>query len=390
MTSKGMVNRREFVAAAGVAGGLAWLGGCGGIPGGTPDAYEVAVLGDTHFDAEPESVYHSHYDESNKYAQIQHEEFRRNGEMWRKRCRDLLVASARIAHEQKTDFVLQLGDIIQGDCDDVPTHKKMLDDCIRMLRAPYPSGIPFLTVVGNHDFRGKGAKEAYYQFAEPFMTAEVGRLGGEGLKCADLQPAVAVKYPAFSFRKGPDLWVFCHFETQNLQPIIDLIAADPGARHVFLVTHGPFSADDSRFFRWRLGGGNRCDALRPRLYELLSRRHAVVLSGHSHTTTYWRHENRFGSFCEFTANSVWAKPELATGEPIHGDPKDYGVLTMSQLEGEKLADYRHALDFFRPGLKGYFFSKAAGHYRLQVEAGKVEMAFYPGATRTPARTFRLA
>ena len=85
--------------------------------------YAVALLGDTHYDAEPESVYHSHYDESNRWAKIQHEEFRRNGEMWRARCRELLASSARLAHEQETLFVLQLGDIIQGDCDHVPTHK---------------------------------------------------------------------------------------------------------------------------------------------------------------------------------------------------------------------------------------------------------------------------
>ena len=38
--------------------------------GAARGAYTVAVLGDTHFDAAPESVYHSHYDESNRYAKV--------------------------------------------------------------------------------------------------------------------------------------------------------------------------------------------------------------------------------------------------------------------------------------------------------------------------------
>ena len=82
-----MMDRRQFVRTAGVAAGAAWLGGCrtAGFRGVSEisgaDAYSVAILGDTHFDAEPESVYHSHYDESNKWAKVQHEEFRRNGEM---------------------------------------------------------------------------------------------------------------------------------------------------------------------------------------------------------------------------------------------------------------------------------------------------------------------
>ena len=76
--------------------------------------YAVALLGDTHYDAEPESVYHSHYDESNRWAKIQHEEFRRNGEMWRGRCRDLVAAAGALARAEPTRFVLQIGDLVQG------------------------------------------------------------------------------------------------------------------------------------------------------------------------------------------------------------------------------------------------------------------------------------
>ena len=375
------MTRRQFVQAAGMAAGSAWLAGCEATSPGLerldgPDAYSVAVLGDTHFDAEPESVYHSHYDESNKWAKIQHEEFRRNGEMWRARCRELLMSSARLAHEQETRFILQLGDIIQGDCDHVPTHKKMLDDCIKMLRDPYPAGLPFLTVVGNHDFRGKGAWDAYFQFAEPFMSREIGK---------------TVKYPAFSFRQGKDLWVFCNFETKDLNPIADLIDADPAARRVFLVTHGPFTAFEcGGSYRWRLGGRKASEASRPRLYETLSRRHAVVLSGHTHTTNFYRHENRFGGFSEFTVNSVWAKPELATGVPIQDKAADYGKLGLARIAAEKRADLTRELDFFRPGLKEYFYNNGAGHYRLDVSDAAVTMAFYPGAATEPARTFKLA
>lgn len=379
-----MMNRRQFVKTAGVAAGATWLSGCMTADRGAwraanedgADAYSVSILGDTHFDAEPESVYHSHYDESNKWAKIQHEEFRRNGEMWRARCRELLASSARLAYEQDTRFILQLGDIIQGDCDDVPTHKKMLDDCIKMLREPYPANLPFLTVVGNHDFRGKGAWDAYFQFAEPFMSREIGK---------------EVKYPEFSFRLGRDLWVFCNFETKDLNPIADLIDADPEARRVFLVTHGPFTTFEcGGSYRWRLGGRKDCEASRPRLYETLSRRHAIVLSGHTHTTNFYRHENRFGGFSEFTANSVWAKPELATGVPIQDKAADYGKLGISRVAPEKRADYTRELDFFRSGLKEYFYNNGAGHYRLDVSDAAVTMSFYPGAACEPARTFRLA
>ena len=376
------VSRRGFIERAGTWAGMTCLSPCLRSFAGNGDGYSVAILGDTHYDAEPEGVYHSHYDESNKYAKIQHSEFRRNGEMWRTRCPRLLASSAELSHAKDTRFVLQLGDIIQGDCDDAPTHRKMLDDCIRRLRAPYPKGLPFLTVIGNHDFRGKGARAAYLDFAEPFMANEIAKLTG-------VAKGAAAKYPAFSFRAGGDLWVFCDFETKNLQPIIDSIESDASARHVFLVTHGPFTTADSGSFRWRLGGRKECAALRPKLYEVLSRRRAIVLSGHTHTTAFYRHENEFGGFCELTVNSVWAKPDMATGEPVCSSVEKYGAMNLARHKGDILEDFKSELGFFRSGLREYFFNLGAGHYRLDVSGDSVVAAFYPGDAKVPAREFKL-
>lgn len=379
---KGMMNRRQFAKMVGAAAGTAWLGGCRaadffGVSSASDgdSSYSVAILGDTHFDAEPSSVYHSHYAEASKGSKVHYDEFRRNGEMWRKRCRELLASSARLAHERKTRFILQLGDIIQGDCDHAPTHKKMLEDCIRTLRAPYPENLPFLSVVGNHDFRGKGAWDTYFQFMEPFISREIGK---------------DVKYPAFSFRQGKDLWVFCNFEIKDLDPVSDLIDADPAARRVFLVTHGPFTTFEcSKSFRWRLGGKAECAASRPRLYETLSRRHAVVLSGHTHSTNFYRHENKFGGFSEFTVNCVWAKPKQATCEPVQDKASEYGRIGLERIAADRREDLESELDFFRPGLKEYFFNRGAGHYRLDVSDDAVTMAFYPGSALAPARRFML-
>lgn len=354
-------------------GGLYLYGN--GLARGCRSAYSVAILGDTHYDAEPESAYHSHYDESNRWAKVQHAEFRRNGEMWRGRCRDLVAASARLAREKPTDFVLQLGDLVQGDCDDVPTHKRMLDDCIRTLCAPYPAGLPFLTVAGNHDVRGKGARQAYFEFAEAYLSRQLGR---------------PVKYPVLSFRWGGDLWVLCDFEARDLAPLIAALEAVPDARHTFVVTHGPFTPSECGYSAWRLAGSGKCDARRPELYRILSRRHAIVLSGHTHTTAWFRHENEFGGFTEFTANSVWAKPELATAEPVCEDAAEYGrrVAAMGLPDGERAA-FDAAAKEFRPGLRGYYLSLGAGHARLNVSETEVTVDYYPGATDVPARTFRM-
>ena len=56
-----VMNRRQFVKTAGMAAGAAYVAGCETTFPGLenmegPDTYSVAILGDTHFDAEPESA----------------------------------------------------------------------------------------------------------------------------------------------------------------------------------------------------------------------------------------------------------------------------------------------------------------------------------------------
>lgn len=390
------IERRDFIIGSLTSlGSLAFLnGGCNTISSALVDeikneadanaiAYSVAVLGDTHYDTAPESVYHAHYDESNPHSKIQHLEFRRNGEMWRERCPRLLASSAALAHRNKTDFILQLGDMIQGDCDHIPTHQKMLDDCIKMLKKPYPDDMPFLTVVGNHDFRGKGARKAYFDFAHPFMTKELEKLTGEKLN-------KQLTYPIISFRKGPDLWILCHFEKADLNEICDIIDGDSSARHVFVVSHGPFTTyANTRSYRWRLGGSARALKSRERLFATLMKRRGIVLSGHTHSTTCYHFENGAGSFCEFTGNSVWTEKSPVDATPKSSTPEEYvpsGRILDTMKNGE---DYLSEINFFKPFLKEYYDTRAAGHYRLKVAGDSVEMEFYPCDETKPGRIFKL-
>ena len=372
-----MMNRREVL--SGLAMGALAASGCRSILKGGRD-YSVSVLGDTHFDAEPDSVYHAHYKNEGKPEwlwKVQRQEFARNGEMWRERCRRMLAASGKVAAAHpETDFVLQLGDVIQGDCDDAATHVKMLDDCIRMLRAPYPKDLPFLTVVGNHDFRGEGAWDAYFGFIEPFLSRELGE---------------RVKYPAFSFRRGPDAWIFCHFEAAELTDLIRLIDSARDARHIFLVTHGPFTPGESTNWRWRLGGSDYAGRFyREQLLETLLRNKVIVLSGHTHQIAWWRFADRRGAYSEFTVNSVWKAPEIATVEPLASTPAQYGETTLAALKnGEKANEYAADIAPFKAILKDYFFTRGAGHFRLAVSDTRVAMECYPGDATAPARTFIL-
>lgn len=339
--------------------------------------YSVAILGDLHYDAEPDSVYHSHYARAGKAAlDTRRKEFVRNGEMWRKRCKDLVRSNAEITRRRGAAFVLQLGDIVQGDCDDPPTHKKMLGDAVSMLKGIYPKGMPFLTVVGNHDFRGAGARKVYFEFADELLTGELG---------------FKVSYPAFAVRHGPDCWIFCDFESCEIAKITQLVESASWARHIFLVTHGPFTIPESVHWKWRLGGNVPNPDARAALADALLKNHAVVISGHSHKVSYWRIENERGWYTELTVNSVWEEPGLATAEPIESTPEEYGSYAAKLMNesGKKanVASYLKEIEPVKRDLKEFFFNTGAGHFFLNVGEKDVSIDYYPGAAKTPARTF---
>lgn len=394
-----LLTRRGFLKGAAAGGAMFALPRLARAEG-PGSSYSVAVLGDTHFDQalssefvasygdltgnvssadmaryKAQSTYHAKWAET---SQARFKEFIRNGDMWRDRCPRLVASSAALAASSPTRFLLQAGDLVQGDCNDASVHKKMLNDAVAAVHGGFPSGLPFLTVLGNHDYRGTGARDAYLNFAQPFMSSEITKLTGES-------PGTTA-YPAYSFRLDYDLWVFCDFETVDMNPICDLIDADPSARYVFLVTHGPFTTCATSTTevgaRWRLAGRAGSEASRPRLYQTLSRRHAIVISGHTHKTDYYWHVNEYGGFSEMTVNSVWMSDGLATSVPIHDKVEDYKTSSSS-------SDFINEVAYFRPGLKGYFHSQAAGHYRLNVSPTEVTMEFYPGAATTPGRVFTM-
>ncbi len=117
--------------------------------------YSVVILGDTHYDTEPATVYHSDYNEPVEWLnRVQRAEFARNGEMWRERCPRLVKRAVALV-DKDTKFVYQSGDLIQGDCGNPAVHQKMLADVIDYFKGEF-GGLPFVTVEGSKYAAGTG------------------------------------------------------------------------------------------------------------------------------------------------------------------------------------------------------------------------------------------
>jgi len=371
------MKRREFLTLT--ATGIVGLGLCSfPLPalakGKKEKEYSLIILGDTHFDTEPSTVYHADYlKNTDKISKGHVAEFARNGEMWKDRCPRLL-RRASLLIEENTKMVLQMGDLIQGDCDNDRVHEKMLDDAIGCIKREM-HGLPFVTVVGNHDIRGEGAKGAYHNYMPTRMTAELKK---------------AITQPTFSFNIGNDAFIVIDFNHPDDAEIDRLLDETKGARHTFIMTHGPVFPADISSCRWIFHGGASAAETEARRHfrQAFARRNAIVLCGHTHNTDFMDWYGDGGRITQMTMSSVWTSEKQKQYTVRSEGAEQYGMLREKRrLEGENLKDERALFDEYRPGIRQHTNSTAQGCYKLNVGKKQVTIDFYAGDSQELSHRF---
>lgn len=376
------MDRREFIALSGtgllglVLSGKYMQAAAKSLKG--PKKYSIVILGDTHFDTEPASVYHSHYNEKVEWLnRVQRAEFKRNGEMWRERCPRLLKRAARLI-DKDTVMVFQMGDLIQGDCGDGEVHKKMLGDVMTDFKKEL-GGLPFVTVVGNHDIRGTDAEKAYHEFMPQRMSMELGK---------------KIEKTNFDFYIGKDAYIVIDFNTPDDAEVDRLLKETEGARHTFIIDHGPIFPSDDGSPRWIYHGKNTPEDIQARLHfrREFARRNAIVLCGHTHRTEFADWYGDGGRITQITMNSVWYKDEIGKYVIDAQGPEQYGMLRAKMTKnanGSKANPETAFFDEYRPGLRRYSHSPAAGCYKMYVTPKHVRIDFYAGDSEDVSQTFEV-
>ena len=364
------MDRREFLLLVG--SGILSLAGANSALAASrrrDGTYSVILLGDTHFDGATPDVYHSRYVAPNEKTKASREgEFARNGEMWQERLPHLLYRASRLAGP-RTRLVIQAGDLIQGDCDDAAIHTRMLDDAFNRIKSSF-LGLPFVTVTGNHDIRGREAEDAYRAYMPARLSAELGQ---------------EIRKTTFSFRVGPDVFIAIDFNHPDDEEIKRLLAESVDARYTFIVTHSGLFPLDSKSPRWFFHGGKSDDetARRREFRALFAQRNVICLCGHTHTTDFHDWYGDGGRITQSTINSVWRND--ATGQYMVDTqhPNHYGSLT-EESRNEKLL-----FDEYRTGLHEWTHSRAAGSYLLNVSDRGVTLDFYAADSQTRTQRFIL-
>ena len=380
-----IMDRRDFLRVS--MTGLAGLGLTGISPltlqageRNGKDGYNIVILGDTHYDGPDPELYHAGYTLENKKREENHrKEFVRNGKMWKTRCPKLLKRASCLVDDD-TRFVLQMGDLIQGDTADASFHTRFLDDALTVIKAGVAPELPFVTVVGNHDVRGNDdtvAAKAYADYMNARMSQELG---------------LSIESNNFIFRQGPDAFIVFDFNQPDIPALERLLSEAEGARHIFFIVHCPvFPYENPKYFWWILLG-NRKDSRseeRRHVRRLLASHNVIALCGHTHQTEFVDWYGDGGRITQMTMSSVWNYEargrynQLASGKNGYGSA--LGKAAPEVAEGKA----RALFDEYRPGIKKYSTAESAGSYKLVVEGTRVYVDFYAGDSSRRSKRFIL-
>lgn len=332
-------------------------------------SYSVVLLGDTHFDAHPDTYYHDGYSDPDPVREANHrKEFDNYANMWDSNGPSILKRAACLVDDD-TKFVLQLGDIIQGDTGSYEAHTRMLTDAFGRIKSAF-GPMTFATVVGNHDIRGLNddvCRKAYLDFMLPKLSKELSK---------------EITSPNFSIQVGEDAYIFIDFNFPDDDQIFRLLKDTEGARYTFVVMHGPlFPYDSPKYYNWYLHGRKSTDpAAWAAIREAFAKRNAIVLCGHTHCTEFADWYGDGGHITQMTFNSVWKGKAQSVYEPGATKPEEYGNIAKEGLKksGKDPQKAENHFKLIRPGLKGYTIARAAGSYKMNVTPDGVTVDFYAG------------
>lgn len=376
-----MDRRSFFKYSAGAVVGASLLGRATEAFAADRGKYSVVILGDTHYDAPDPDKYHADYTDPNPTREANHrKEFVRNADMWDVRCPALVNRAARLVDDD-TRFVLQMGDLIQGDTATAAAHTAFLADTFDLLKQGVAPNLPFVTVAGNHDLRGNDdavAKKAYADYMPARLSKELGK---------------PIQDTHFRFDVGDDAYIVLNFTQADVARIEQLLRGAEGARHTFVVVHSPvFPYDSASYWWWILLGSRDDKRAEERRYvrRLLASRQAVVLCGHTHKTELLDWYGDGGRITQMTMSSVWAKESQGAWSEKVSSPDGYGSqMLKSHPELGEPGPVQNLFDEYRPGVRRYSWADAAGSYKLLVGPDDIFVDFYAGSSTLLSHRFQL-
>lgn len=319
------------------------------------EKYSVLVFGDTHYDSQDVRV-------ETKLTRNKKLELARNLEIWKTNM-PLLIKAAAEKGNASADFAVQLGDLTQGDCGARELQEKSFRNVLEIFQKELK--IPFYTIKGNHDIRGKGAHAAFDAVMLPYMS--------QVLK----QPIPENRKANFAVMHKGDLYIYFDCMKPDVNFVYKAFEKYPDARYTFLLTHIPVLPAHNA------AGLVPDEAERPEFLKVLAKRKAIVLCAHVHITTMIRCEMEEGDIVQFVSYSL-PRDLYQEYTVIEGSIFD---LHRKLDKPDKLAPLK---PFFEARLKDFVYHRYGGGFNmLNISDEGVFCDLYTGDMKVPFKTIKL-
>lgn len=360
------LDRRDFLAGAAGTVAAAALA----APADAARPFSFLVLGDTHFDKlDHHDMTWLEKDHHGDVAQVRR---------YSRHTADLLPKLLRAVRSKVRDggaeFVVHVGDLVEGLCGTPPLARRQCEEVVDLLNRA-DLGAPLLLTKGNHDVTGPGAADAYKQILLPYLSKQSG------------EPLTTARY---AVERHGCLFVLYDCYDREALGWLEKTLANRTARHVFVVVHQPIVPFQARS-SWSVLIQPRQAAERARLLNLLGQHHAIVLVGHVHRYGVVTRDTDRGRFAQVALCSILSAADERPREERAGLSK-YGpdlVELEPNFQPETKDERRKLLTAEAPLIKHFEYANVAGYARFVVSGG-VEAEVYTGASERPWKTVNLS
>ena len=255
------------------------------------EKYEVVLLGDLHYDAEDIRV------GVDKLPGYRKREMNRNIQAWQKNIPAVLNAAKNYAAQPSVLFTVQCGDITQGDEGSYEFARTSFERVLKIVNDGQKK--PVYVVRGNHDIRGIGKKKAGEEVLTEYMK-----------KQQVIFPLPGKTQTSYKI-VGKDLFIFFDSMKESLPALELALKAKPDARHIFLFCHIPMMpcTFSSSNFNWICGKYSKDG---DKIRSLIAKHKIIVLTAHTHITSYFRWNLPEGPIRQFVSFSIGKAPDTPT------------------------------------------------------------------------------
>ena len=266
-------------------------------------------------------------------------------------------------------FVLQVGDLVEGLCGNAELAVRQNREALAFV-AQAELGLPFVFTKGNHDVTGDGAKEAFDEVLRPFMTQEAHKLDA-GTAHTQANHVMTCGEAQFAF--------FDAYDKTSLE-WLEAVAARRTARHLFVIIHPPVVPYGARA-TWHLYAGEKTQAQRAKLLDVLGRQEAMVLGGHLHKFSALTRLAGGKSFSQLAVSSVVSALNQKPKDELHGMAGYTGdqVNLEPRHAPETAALRREIYASERKQVTAFEYADVAGYAVVTVHGAQVTAAVHAGS-----------